>query len=232
MPSFDTFDSRGYRTVDVREGYGAWVSTYEDTVEDKMDLELLASLSTVKWDAASRVADLACGTGRTGAWLREQGAAADTLHGVDLTPEMLSRARARGEHDRLLEADVADTGLDADAYDLVIASLVDEHLASLRPLYREARRLTTKGAPFVIVGIHPFFVMAAGMPTHFTAAGGEEVAIETHVHLLSEHLAAAQAAGWQLAELHEAVVDDEWIARKASWERWRDHPISYAAVWR
>jgi hypothetical protein len=74
--------------------------------------------------------------------------------------------------------------------------------------------------------------MAAGMPTHFTAAGGEEVAIETHVHLLSEHVGAAQAAGWELAELHEAVVDDEWIERKASWSRWRDHPISYVAVWR
>ena len=33
-------DKRGYPIVDVREGYGAWVRTYEQTVPDEMDLRL------------------------------------------------------------------------------------------------------------------------------------------------------------------------------------------------
>ena len=32
---------RGYRTVDARAGYGEWAATYEDTVKDAMDLDLL-----------------------------------------------------------------------------------------------------------------------------------------------------------------------------------------------
>jgi hypothetical protein len=32
MAEFDPFDTRGYRTVDVRRGYGEWVETYEQTV--------------------------------------------------------------------------------------------------------------------------------------------------------------------------------------------------------
>jgi SAM-dependent methyltransferase len=227
---FDEFDARGYRTVDVRTGYGEWVGSYEDTVCDVMDVALLEDLATPRWAEASRAVDLGCGTGRTGAWLRERGVA--SVDGVDLTPEMLAVARERGAHDRLVEADVTDTGLPSGGYDLVIASLVDEHLEKLPPLFDEAWRLAQRGALFVLVAYHPHFLMHAGMPTHFTDSRGEDVAISTTVHLVSDHVAAALGAGWQLAEMAEGVIDDRWLAVKPKWERFRGHPISAAYVWR
>ena len=225
---FAAFDERGYRTVDVRTGYREWLPTYEDTVEDAMDIALLDELRAVDW--TGRVADLACGTGRTATWLRGKGV--DGIDGVDITPEMLARARARGVHDTLREGDVADTGLADGAYDLVITSLVDEHLESLDPLYHEAFRLARPGGAFVLVGFHPHFIMATGMPTHFTSASGEPLAIATHIHLVSEHVAAGLSAGFGLAEMREGCVDDRWIAVKPKWERFRHHPISVAYVWR
>ena len=180
MTDFDSFDTRGYRTVDVRSGYGEWVATYEQTVEDAMDIHLLESLDEVPWEDVERAADLGCGTGRTGAWLRERGIA--SIDGVDLTPEMLDVARAREVYATLVEADVSDTGLESGAYDLVVTCLVDEHLADLRPLYAEARRLARPGAVYVLVGFHPHFIMASGMPTHYDSASGEAVAIQTYVH--------------------------------------------------
>jgi SAM-dependent methyltransferase len=230
MVQFADFDSRGYPMVDVRTGYGQWVDTYEQTVEDAMDIAVLARLAVPDWAAVDRAADLGCGTGRTGAWLRAQGVRA--VDGVDLTEPMLAVARAKGAHDRLVEADLAATGLPGAAYDLVISSLVDEHLADLGPLYREAWRLARPGGLCVLVGLHPYFIMAAGMPTHFTTAAGEDIAITTHIHLVSDHLTAGLTAGWQLAEMREAVVDDEWIALKPKWERLRSHPVSAAYVWR
>jgi SAM-dependent methyltransferase len=227
MADFADFDARGYRTVDVRSGYGEWVSSYEQTVEDAMDIELLEALERVSW--SGEAADLGCGTGRTGAWLREQGV--EAIDGVDLTPEMLDVARSRGVHRRLVEADVASSGLVSAAYDLVVTSLVDEHLAELRPLYSEAFRLAKPGATYVLVGYHPLFIMAAGMPTHFDSASGEPVAIETHVHLLSDHTAAAFAAGWQLMELKERVIDDAWLDLKPKWARLRGQPLAFALVW-
>lgn len=223
------FDSRGYPVVDVRTGYAGWVDSYEDTVEDLMDVDVLASLTVPRWPEFARAADLGCGTGRTGAWLRGRGVGA--VDGVDLTPEMLDRARARGAHDRLVEADLADTGLSGDAYPLVITSLVDEHLPDLRPLYREAFRLAAPNGLFVLVGLHPQFLMTAGMPTHFTTADGTETAISTHLHYLSDHVAAGLAAGWALRELREEPVGDAWVARKPKWERFRGIPVSAAYVW-
>jgi SAM-dependent methyltransferase len=227
---FARFDTRGYRTVDVRTGYRQWVPTYEDTVQDAMDIALLDELEQVVWADVARAADLGCGTGRTAAWLRAHGVAA--IDGVDLVPEMLAVAHERGVHDRLLEGDVADSGLEGGAYDLVIASLVDEHLESLEPLYREAWRLARPDGAFVLVGFHPHFIMATGMPTHFTGPSGEPLAISTYVHLLSDHVAAALGTGWALAEMREGVVDDRWIEAKPKWERFRHHPVSVAFAWR
>jgi len=230
MVQFSHFDTRGYRTVDARTGYGEWAATYEGVVEDEMDIALLERLHTVDWSSLRVVADLACGTGRTAAWLRAKGIT--EIDGVDLTREMLARAEARGVHRRLVEADLRSTGLEGGAYDLVITSLVDEHVADLAPLYAEAARLARPGGTMVLVGYHPQFMMATGMPTYYNSRSGEPIAIETHLHLLSEHVTAGLEAGWQLTEMRERLVDDAWVALKPKWERFRHQPISFVIAWR
>ena len=229
MLEFSTFDRRRYPTVSVREGYREWVPSYEMTVQDEMDLVLLEALEAVPWSDVERAADLGCGTGRTGAWMRARGVA--RLDGIDLTPEMLEIARARAIYDQLGEADVAATGLEGGVYDLVTACLVDEHLRDLGPLYREVSRLLRPSGTFVLVGYHPHFIMTAGMPTHFDRRPGDPVAIETYVHLLSEHVAAARAVDLVLLEMHERLIDDRWIALKPRWETYRNHPVSFVMAW-
>jgi hypothetical protein len=71
-----------------------------------------------------------------------------------------------------------------------------------------------------------------GIPTHFDRRDGEPVAIESYVHLFSEHVQAAHRSGWTLVEMDEGVVDDAWITKKPKWERYRHHPVSFAMVWR
>lgn len=227
---FEDFDSRGYRTVDVRTGYAGWVDTYDRTVQDVMDLSLLDRLEAPSWSTTRHSVDLGCGTGRTGEWLRERGVA--EIDGVDLTPEMLARARVRGTHSRIVEADVRDTGLPAGAYDLAVASLLDEHMSALEPLYRETARITSDEAVFALVAFHPHFIMTTGMPTHYTNADGESIAITTNLHLISDHVTAAGRAGWQLVEMSEGVIDDEWVAAKPKWENLRNHPVSVVFAWR
>jgi SAM-dependent methyltransferase len=230
MTDFKAFDVRGYRTVDVRTGYGEWVATYEDTVEDAMDIALLDELREVQWSSVGAAADLGCGTGRTGTWMHDHGVA--VIDGLDLTPEMLEVARGRGVYRRLVEGDVAASGLASEDYDLVMTCLVDEHLAEIEPLYAEAFRLARPDGTFVLVGFHPHFIMAAGMPTHFDSASGEPVAIDTYVHLLSEHVTAGLAAGWRLVEMRERVIDDAWLELKPKWERLRGQPVAFAVAWR
>jgi SAM-dependent methyltransferase len=225
---FKPYDTRHYRMLPVREGYGEWADTYEETVLDLMDIRLLEGLQTVPWTGLEKAADLACGTGRIGSWLKRAGV--KEVDGVDFTAEMLDRARAKGVYQRLILADLAATGLDGGRYDLVTVVLADEHLEDLAPLYREAARLAAPSGRFVIVGYHPHFLMK-GIPTHFNRAPGQPVAIESHVHLFSSHVRAAHAMGLRLVEMSEGLVDDAWIAAKPKWLAYRHHPVSFAMVW-
>ncbi len=227
MPDFSRFDTRHYPTLAPREGYTAWAATYEATVLDLMDLRLLERLTTVPWAFARQVLDLACGTGRGGVWLKGQGVT--QIDGIDLTPAMLERARAKGIYDQLAVGDVAATGLPGARYDLITMLLADEHLPDLEPVYAEAARLAAPGGRFVLVGFHPWFLMS-GMPTHFDAPDGP-IAIESHIHLFADHVRAAHAAGWRLAELEEGLIDAAWIAAKPKWADRRDRPISFAFAW-
>jgi SAM-dependent methyltransferase len=226
---FKAFDKRHYPTLCARDGYARWAATYDETVPPLMDIRLLERIDSIEWSSVARAADLACGTGRTAAWMREK--RVGTIDGVDLTPEMLDLARARGSHNSLHAGDIRETPLEAGAYGLIICSLADEHIPDLRPLYAEAARLGADEARFVLIGYHPFISMG-GMPTHFDGEDGESIAIETHVHLLSDHHAAGRAAGWMLEEVHESVIDDEWIAERPRWEDRRGRPVSFALVWR
>ena len=148
------------------------------------------------------------------------------------TPEMLKLAKTTDAYETVAVGDVLATGLDCSTYDLAIASLIDEHIRDLWGLYREASRLLRPAGYFVIVGYHPQFIMTSGMPTHFHRESGDPIAIETYVHLFSDHTKAAREAGLALIEMEEGVIDEVWIKKKPTWRRFLGLPISFAFVWR
>lgn len=223
------YDKRKYPIVDVREGYGEWVRTYEQIVQDEMDLRLLERAQQVDWASATDILDLACGTGRIGAWIKGRSSAA--IDGIDLTPQMLEVARSKGIYRTLSVADVSSTGMPSDAFDLCTQSLADEHLPDLHPLYREVARVTKPGGSFILVGFHPQFLMA-GVPTHYDRAPGEPVTIRSYVHLLSDHVKAAREFGWSLMEMDEGLIDEAWLQKKPKWGKYFRLPISFLMVWR
>src|SRR5262245_8420008 len=108
---FTDFDVKRYPTVSVSDGYGEWAAHYERSVHDEMDLRLLERLKSVKWNLINEAIDLACGTGRIGAWLALHGVA--SVDGIDLTPAMMERARAKEVYRELSIGDVTNTGLPA-----------------------------------------------------------------------------------------------------------------------
>jgi SAM-dependent methyltransferase len=225
---FSEFDARHYPTLSVVDGYRRWAPTYEQALDGELDLVLLAQLPSINWRQQHRAVDLACGTGRIGRWLRARGVS--LLDGVDLTEEMLAMARAGGLYTHTIQADMRATTLPSGAYDLVISVLAVEHLPELPPLYREAARLARPVGCFVLLGYHPFFLLN-GIPTHFDGDDGP-VAIENYVHLFSDHIAAAHAAGWRLADMAERVVDESWVAKQPGFAKYLGRPVTYALVWR
>jgi SAM-dependent methyltransferase len=226
---FAPFDKRDYPVVSSTSGYGEWAAQYEATVAVGLDERLLPRLTSITWSEVRCAADLACGTGRTGAWLSQQDVR--VIDGIDLTPEMLEIAEEKGIYRRLYRADVAATGLASSTFDLCTLVLADEHLAELGPVYREAARLLVRGGAFMLLGYHPFFLMN-GVPTHFHRRSGEAVTIQSYVHLFSEHYRAGQELGLSLVEFQECVIDENWLQTKPKWRPFLHWPVSFALVWR
>jgi SAM-dependent methyltransferase len=225
---FSSFDILKYPVLPVTEGYKEWAETYEQTVQDEMDLHLLSKIKTIDWSKINNALDFACGTGRIGAWLKQRGV--KQIDGVDITTEMLSKAKEKNVYNLLLNKDVLNTELPDESYDLTIQSLADEHYPTISPLYLEASRITKNSGYFVIVGYHPFFLMN-GLITHYHKENGEPSAIESYVHLFSDHVKAASTSNFILSEMDEAVIDDDWLRKKPKWEKYKNRPVSFVMVW-
>ncbi len=82
-------------------------------------------------EARLRVLDAGCGTGLCGRLLRPH---ADRLVGVDLSPGMLERAKARGTYDELVEGELTDVLSHRPAeFDLIVAADTLVYFGDLQP---------------------------------------------------------------------------------------------------
>jgi len=96
-------------------------------------LRQLAALLGVDSHRRHAILDLGCGTGLAGAAFQDL---ADVLHGVDLSPAMVARARARGIYDRLEVSDLEAAFAGAEpAYDLILAADTLVYLGDLANVF-------------------------------------------------------------------------------------------------
>jgi predicted TPR repeat methyltransferase len=97
--------------------------------------------------APPRTLDLGCGTGLSGIRLRPL---ASELAGVDLSPAMLDKARARTLYDALHEASLVDflANTPSARWDLVVAMDVFIYVGKLDDVFREAARGLAPGGLF------------------------------------------------------------------------------------
>jgi len=99
-----------------------------------------------------RVLDLGCGTGLVADVFAGH---VDVIDGVDLSPRMINRARAKGLYRNLIAADITDLpdGLDRD-YGLVVAADVLNYLGDLVPALRAAHERLVPGGLMVFTLEH------------------------------------------------------------------------------
>jgi predicted TPR repeat methyltransferase len=82
------------------------------------------------------ILDIGCGTGLVGALIRSL---AGRLDGVDISPAMLEKAKAKGMYDGLFKADLAPFMTQhADSYDAVLGAATLIHFGDLRAVFQAA----------------------------------------------------------------------------------------------
>jgi SAM-dependent methyltransferase len=177
--------------ADPQAGYTSWASSYDDPGNPVIALEEPAVRSLVDPLPPGRALDAACGTGRHARHLADMG---HDVVGVDLTPEMLRRARAAVPEAVFLEADLVDiASFPAGRFDLVVCGLALAHVADLDRATGELARVLRPGGRLVISVLHPFQAFL-GWHAPFEDEQGRRRFVREHTHTHADYLAAFRAA--------------------------------------
>lgn len=190
-----------------------------------------------------RVADLGCGFGWFARWARGQGAAA--VLGVDLSENMLARARA-DTADPAIEyrrADLETLELPAAAFDLVYSSLAFHYLADFGRLACMLHRALVAGGSLVFSVEHPIFTApqkpgwtadAEGRrtwPVEGYAAEGPRVTdwlsrgVVKHHRTVATTLNALTGAGFAIRRIEEWAPADAQVAAAPELAEERERPM-------
>ena len=146
-----------------------------DGLADWYDAEFQPSpLEGDAWQVARRLVgegsgallDIGCGTGAYAAALAELGW---TVTGVDLSEDMLRRAREKGVN--AVRADAADLPFEDASFDAALSIFTHSDFDDFPAALREVARVLRPGAQFVYIGVHPcfvgphsYYVRAVGVP--------------------------------------------------------------------
>lgn len=204
----------GVDHMPTREGYDRWSEIYDAesnplvVLEEPIVAELLGDVRGLA------IADIGCGTGRHAVRLAAMGA---RVTAVDFSEGMLAKARAKAgaERVRFVAHDLAVTPypLAAASFDSAICCLVLDHIADLRSLLGELRRIVRPGSPVVISVMHPA-MMLRGVQARFTdPATGRETRPGSVPNQISDYVTAALAAGLTIERMSEHAADDALAAR-------------------
>lgn len=191
----------GTPEYDLAAGYRLWSQSYDAPlrlfpIEEPAVRGLLADLPP------GRVLDAACGTGRHGVWLAAQG---HEVVGVDASPDMLARARAKLPQARFEQGDLAVLPLPDASVDAALCALALVHVADLGPAFAELARVVRPGGRLVVSDVHPFLV-ALGWQANFHTADGGTGFVRLNRHLCSDYVAAATAAGMTVRGMAEPTL--------------------------
>jgi len=127
----------------IRSQFDQFASSYDETLVGRLGYAapaILRQLAAPLLPAArgtQRILDLGCGTGLAGIAFKDF---AKHLTGVDLSLQMLAKARERGVYDMLVEADIEALPQTVNGpFDLIVAADVVVYLGDLTRIFKTAR---------------------------------------------------------------------------------------------
>ncbi|HET6506643.1 MAG TPA: methyltransferase domain-containing protein [Baekduia sp.] len=230
----------------AREAYDAMADAYVADERNAYNAlyERPATLAALGDVRGRRVLDAGCGAGALAAELVARGA---TVDGVDVSPRMVDRARARGldrDAARFAVGDLADGAALAafadDAFDAAAASLMVHYLRDWAPLLGELARVVVPGGRVVVSTHHPALVARQWPDVDPEATvllhdrwvkDGAAYDVRFWHRPLSAMLDAFAAAGLEVEELVEpAPLRECRAADPVAWERLTSGPWFLVAV--
>lgn len=193
--------------MNTQQAYNSWADQYDTNDNKTRDLEALALRNELSELSFESVLEIGCGTGKNTQWLVSNN---KKVTGVDMSPEMLSKAKTKVANPNALfiQADVTQPwNFTSGLFDLAGFSLVLEHIDDLNFIFSEVVRKIKPGG-FIYVGeLHPF-KQYTGSKARFETEKGTQV-VQCFNHNISDFIDAAKDHGLELLKLNEYFDDND-----------------------
>jgi len=212
----------------AREGYRLWADSYDaETVISRLENAAVQRLGVST--AGCALLDVGCGTGR-----RLLDIDAHLAVGVDITPEMLAKARGGL---RLTAGDVRALPFSSLTFDIVWCRLAIGHVREMEAVYAELSRVCCMGGVVIVSDLSAESV-AAGHKRTFRDADGATHELEHFAHTIERQAIAAYDVGLRLEKRQDGVVDAAVkqfyvdAGREKAYEEQLGMPMVRALLWR
>ena len=187
--------------MDVKESYNLWASNYDTNENRTRDLEAVALRQMLSRISFDRCLEIGCGTGKNTEWLVKH---SNHVTAVDLSDRMLSKAREKvnANNVQFIQTDITSKWTwQKGSYDLIVFSLVLEHIELLDPVFEEAALVLSPGGHLFVGELHPF-KQYKGSKARFDTKEGHHV-VPCFNHHISDFIHAGKKSGLMLVELEE-----------------------------
>lgn len=217
--------------LDTVDGYRVWSQSYDVGRNGLFDIDEPVMHEILDALAPGVALDAACGTGRYAEYLAGRG---HQVVGVDGSPDMLARARARVPSAEFRAGDLHRLPVSDDEVDAIVCALALTHVRDLAPVFAEFARVLRPGGHLVVADVHPELVLYGSIPT-VVGPDGQRGRLSAYRHRTGDYLRAALPQGLQVRRCEEpgAGVADATPVPEApaeielgAWEVW---PWSLAA---
>lgn len=188
--------------MNVKEAYNIWAEQYDSNENKTRDLEgisLRKTLSDIEFDSCL---EIGCGTGKNTEWLISR---ANNILAVDLSDEMLAKAKAKIQSDKVefIQADINNewnfTG--NRQFDLATFSLVLEHIEDLNSIFEKLSKVVNDNGYVYIGELHPF-KQYNGTKAGFQTEQGLQI-VTCFNHHISDFTNAAKRYGFTVVTLDD-----------------------------
>jgi ubiquinone/menaquinone biosynthesis C-methylase UbiE len=192
--------------MDIKDAYNIWAVQYDTNLNKTRDLEglvLINELSKLSFDTCL---EIGCGTGKNTVWLAQN---AKSVISVDFSEEMLAIARSKIEdsHVGFRQMDILeDWQLDEKQFDLVVFSLVLEHVQNLDDIMAKVAKVLKKDGYVYIGELHPF-KQYTGSKARFDTEQGTQF-LTCYTHHISDFVQSGQINNMKVSSINEYFDDN------------------------
>lgn len=200
-------------TTRIQQAYDRWAEIYDTNENPTRDLNYKTIREASLGLEGKKVLEVGCGTGLNTAYLAD--AAAEVV-GIDISEEMLAKARQRIETKNVsfLVTDITQKWNFKDhSFDLIVANLVLEHIEDLQHVMSEIFRVLRANGMGYIAELHPYKQLQQSQAKYEDPETGEEVLVDAFSHSISEYVNTALAEGFDLERIEEYEKEGENIPR-------------------